>query len=168
MNWTKKALNLIASGLIVLIIIVWAYFLYQDFKDLPVSGENLKFTVFNVKILLFSLFLITSLTTAFYLNSMDKREIKQQPGDHDHSFLVQKINDAINLIKNLPKAVEEKKAPEKAPAADPVDAKDLEKIQKYSSVRSKDDLFPPFIEAAANSPGPEEYPSIFMIFKIKS
>ncbi len=66
----KKILSITLNILIAGIIVFWAYILYQNYNQLPADTVQTRYLFFTIKILLFSLFLIASLSLTVFLNQL--------------------------------------------------------------------------------------------------
>ena len=102
---TKKIFSILLDIGIIGIVLFWGYLLYKDFNQLQMNHESMKYTIFNVKILLFSLFIIVSSTTLFYLNFLGGHETtktgiseKLSPIDEKK---YQELSKGISDIKNI-------------------------------------------------------------------
>lgn len=93
MNPINKAANILMDIFIAVIVLVWAYLLYKEFLQLPTGNQWASFSLFNIKILLFSLFLIASVTVVFYINMMEKKSGK--------SASILRANDQDRIIDEL-------------------------------------------------------------------
>lgn len=97
-----RILNIILDVVVAAVIVFWAYLLYREFNQLPLSSENRVFSVFNIKVLLFSLFLIASITSLFYFNVIFEK--RSRPDAEQNSFAGnsdRKVIDALGEIREL-------------------------------------------------------------------
>jgi hypothetical protein len=76
MRIAKRAMNVVLDVLVALVILVWAYLLYKDFSSLPSHNESAQYTLFNIKVLLFALFLIASIVITAFINLFSARAIE--------------------------------------------------------------------------------------------
>lgn len=141
-NGAGLVLNILLDVVVIAVIVLWAYYLYREFSQLPSGSENMKFTIFTIKSLLFSLFLIASVTCLFYINSISDK--KNQPVAGTDRELHAKLNDVLEQLKNRPaaaapdkdkkaearpeEAAEDKTAKKLEPAAKILDAKDIQEL----------------------------------------
>ncbi|MCX7821529.1 MAG: GAF domain-containing protein [Brevinematales bacterium] len=117
MNMVKKIFIFLLDFLIILFISLWIYLLYIEFTNLPKNTDMLKFSIFQIKLTLFTLFLISSIAFLWWttaknekidLNPIQKElenikkiipEVKkeQQIEITDYSLEIDKILDSKNL-----------------------------------------------------------------------
>lgn len=114
MKIQKRIAQIILDILIFLVVSFWAYLLYQDFSSLP-GGEQMKFAYFNIKILLFALFLIASVTCVFYFNLLARKNTPNdtfsefKPDQQDLDLVLKEIkemrNDLLEKSKNAERTI---------------------------------------------------------------
>lgn len=74
MNLLKKFFIILLDLLIILFICLWIYLLYLEFTNLPRNTEMFKFSIFQIKLTLFTLFLISSLVFLWWTGNREKSE----------------------------------------------------------------------------------------------
>lgn len=74
----KKIFSILLNLLIAGIIIFWAYLLYKDFAQLSANTVQTSYLFFTVKVLMFCLFLIASISLAVFLNLIQVNTSYQQ------------------------------------------------------------------------------------------
>lgn len=124
MQIRKTILNLVLDLFIFAIIGFWAYMLYKDFNLLPAGTENMKYTLFNIKLLLFTLFLISSIAVMVYVNLFDKSKSGMVSGGVNMDIrglekdleeikkMVQVMNDGKKPLTEAKSSPEEQKFPQ--------------------------------------------------------
>lgn len=101
----RRAVNIFLDIFLGLLILVWVYFLYQEYSRLPVS-ENSAALQFSIRLLLFSLFLIVSIVAVFTLSFMEKTK-SHRPGDPGQ---LQHLAEKIERLELAVRSGEEPKA----------------------------------------------------------
>lgn len=64
----KKVVSIILDVILVAVIILWGYMLYKEFGSFTADTGAIKFSLFNIKVILFGLFVIASVSVLFYIN----------------------------------------------------------------------------------------------------
>ncbi len=101
MNKMKNVLNIILDLAVISIILIWGYMLFEEFKSLPVNNIIGQFTIFNIKILLFSLFLICAVTSVFYLNLINERKSSSGPEQKTAPVDIKELTNSIHDLKSF-------------------------------------------------------------------
>ncbi len=76
MNFIKKIFVFILDLLIILFISLWIYMLYIEFINLPRNTEMFKFSIFQIKLTLFTLFLISSIAFLWWTGIKNEKTEK--------------------------------------------------------------------------------------------
>ena len=100
----KRFISFFITIIFVGIVGIWIYILIKDYQTLPANSELLKFTLFQIKALLFALFFIIS-SVVFFAVSHEKNKSEQvssetKPDLADFSVSVNKEK-AFNVFANL-------------------------------------------------------------------
>lgn len=64
----KKVVPFILDVFIIGIIVLWGYLLYKEFSGFTEATSQLTISMFNIKVILLGVFVIASVTIAFYIN----------------------------------------------------------------------------------------------------
>lgn len=113
----KKVIPFILDIFIIGIIILWGYLLYKEFSGFTESTSQLTLSMFNIKVILLGIFVIASVTIAFYIN-----------------FMLLKKNDvAVQLEETAPQQLEGYSVPESDMEQQVDVMADLEVIRKLLS-----------------------------------
>ncbi|OHD56617.1 MAG: hypothetical protein A2014_04305 [Spirochaetes bacterium GWF1_49_6] len=70
----NKVVKIILAVLVAGIAGLWIYLLYQEYQQLPAQSENTKFLIFQIKALLFALYVIASLALMMYFSLSSSRQ----------------------------------------------------------------------------------------------
>jgi hypothetical protein len=103
----KKIIAIVVDVVIVAIIIVWGIFLYKEFSAFNDQTAQIVFNKFNIKVILFGLFVITAVTVAFYLNMINEKTANLLPAERRSgrptlsSLSVAEMGDSEDIIANL-------------------------------------------------------------------
>ncbi len=94
----KKILIFLLDFLIIGFVLLWIYLLYREFIELPRNSELLKFSIFQIKLILFTLFLISAITFLWFTNNKSEKEDSK----------ISTLSKEIELLKNNILTKEEK------------------------------------------------------------
>lgn len=103
----KKIFSIILAVLVVGIIGFWLYLLYQDFSSLPREGVGIRFTLFQMKALLFTLFtvltagVLVAIQVAGALRARTENPAAGHSGDLEKYSVARTEKDAVNVVANL-------------------------------------------------------------------
>lgn len=164
----SRVFNILLDIVVVGVIVLWAYFLYREFNLLPSGNENLKFTVFNIKALLFALFLIASITSLFYFNSISEKKNASLPGNERD--IDSTVNSILALLKErspvLPAAAVNEKDRKKDDHADEVAddriTKKFDPLLKILDAKDVKELFNETVRVCGNLLGAKKV-SLFLL-----
>lgn len=138
------------------VVAVWAYMLNQDFQGLPADTVSLRYSVFNIKVLLFALFLIASITIVYYLNAiMDRKSPRDEssaPGGEDAARILDRIEDLKKSLHRPAGAPEPAKGHSDASPEEKAIRK-LEPALKLLWVKTVGELFSQTVETASELTG---------------
>ncbi len=93
MKILKRIVLIFFDILIVFLVGGWLYQLYEEFLSLPKETELMKFTIFQIKLILFTLFLISSVTFLWFTNFN-----KEKKDERDFNFIKGELSEIIKLI----------------------------------------------------------------------
>ncbi len=101
----KKIVAIVVDFIIVAIIVVWGFILFKEFSSFNDQTSQLIFNKFNIKIILFGLFVITAVTIAFYLNMLVDKSMRPADDASEPDSLrrlsVSEMGDSEDIIGNL-------------------------------------------------------------------
>ncbi len=103
----KKIFSIILTILIIGATGVWLYLLFQDYVSLPRDAENYRFTLFHMKSLLFTIFVIASLCILMFTQMAGIRHgdvpspKSTRPSDLERFSAINTEKDAVNVVANL-------------------------------------------------------------------
>lgn len=103
----KKIITIVIDVIIVAIVVVWGVVLFKEFASFGDQTAQLVFNKFNIKVILFGLFVITAVTIAFYLNLILDKTLPQEsapivkPKHSLDSLSVNAMGDSEDIIGSL-------------------------------------------------------------------
>lgn len=163
-----KALNIILDIIVAAVIVFWAYMLYREFNQLPLNGENRVFTVFNIKVLLFSLFLIASITSLFYFNVIFEKRSRSDSSQPGAASVDRAVIDSLGEIKSMlgKRTPDIEPSPEKERISEERMEENItrkfDQAQRLLSVKDIDSLFSETVISCGNLLGAKRV-SLFLV-----
>ena len=131
-----KKIFYVAFDVFLLIIIAgWTYLLYREFLSLPDNSELLRFSLFQIKLILFTLFLISAVTFLWFTTTLQKNKTLSI----DNRYL----KDLEENLKKISFLVGEKKEED---LFSEITTSYFSEIEKLVNVKSIEELFDDFIK----------------------
>lgn len=130
MSLFRKIIFVIIDLLLAFIVIWWTYNLYREFVSLPDKSELMKFSIFQIKLFVFSFFLIACVSFIWFTTSLKKPS--SEPLDNKRmADIEEKVSQILSYVS---KGEAEELFIEKGGLI-------LSEIEKISDARSVDELF---------------------------
>lgn len=104
----KKIISIFLAIFIIGIVAFWLYLLYTDYQSLPRDSGQIKFTLFQMKSLLFTIFVIATLTVIMYAQLSSRMEENtggprkySRKSDLEQYSASHTEQEAVNVVANL-------------------------------------------------------------------